>query len=283
LPASNSPKASSTGDADRAKKPKSTKAKRKEFQVAQDLEEEERLTSLLFGGGGRRSSNSYPAAEQTKVVDENDETPFSFEIDRTGISEEHKSEGERMNVERIDEEEVDDESDGPAWVDEDDAGLEVNLLGTSRLRKLRKSKEEEAASALSGVELEKRLRQRYQSTTQATARTDWARLDEKEDSDEDQSDVEGLQSLSAPLILQASASQILPANILNIMRCPDANQADPNQSTVQAVHFHPGSDPDRPLLLTAGLDKTLRFFQVGTEKSEKIHGIHCKLLDRRIG
>jgi hypothetical protein len=118
----------------------------------------------------------------------------------------------------------------------------VDLLGTSRLRKLRKSKTEEAASALNGVELEQRLRQRYHNSTQAAARTDWANLDGKVDSEEDQSDVEdgALQSSSAPLVLQGSASQRLPPNILNIMRCPDANLADPNKSVVQAVNFHPG-------------------------------------------
>jgi hypothetical protein len=250
------------------KKPKSKKSKRKEHQAAQDFEEERRLTSLLFGGG----SSDLPSQVEKDGKDE-EVAPFSFEIDRTGISEVHED-GDEAEEEGNDKT----EESGVAWVDEDDADLEVNLLGTSRLRKLRKTKTEEAASALNGLELEQRLRQRYQNTTQAAARTDWARLDEKGDAEEDQSDVEdsALQSSSAPLVLQSAASQRLPPNILNIMRCPDANQADPNKSVVQAVHFHPGSDAERPLLLTAGLDKTLRFFQVGTEKSEKVHGIHCK-------
>jgi hypothetical protein len=258
------------------KKPKSKKSKKKEQQAAQDLQEERRLTSLLFGGG-----SLHVPSQVEKDGEDEEEAPFSFEIDRTGISEDQED-GDRnlaRSFNEADEERNDKtEEAGVAWVDEDDADLEVNLLGTSRLRKLRKTKTEEAASALNGRELEQRLRQRYQNTTQAAARTDWARLDEKGGSEEDQSDAEdaALQSSSAPLVLQSSASQRLPPNILNIMRCPDANQADPNTSVVQAVNFHPGSDPERPLLLTAGLDKTLRFFQVGAEKSEKVHGIHCK-------
>jgi hypothetical protein len=258
------------------KKPKSKKSKKKEQQAAQDLQEERRLTSLLFGGG-----SLHVPSQVEKDGEDEEEAPFSFEIDRTGISEDQED-GDRNLARSFNEadEEGNDKTEeaGVAWVDEDDADLEVNLLGTSRLRKLRKTKTEEAASALNGRELEQRLRQRYQNTTQAAARTDWARLDEKGGSEEDQSDAEdaALQSSSAPLVLQSSASQRLPPNILNIMRCPDANQADPNTSVVQAVNFHPGSDPERPLLLTAGLDKTLRFFQVGAEKSEKVHGIHCK-------
>lgn len=258
------------------KKPKSKKSKKKEQQAAQDHDEERRLTSLLFGGG----SSDLPSSQVEKERKaEEVAAPFSFEIDRTGISEVHED-GDRNVARSFNDAEEEGtgkiEESGVAWVDEDDADLEVDLLGTSRLRKLRKSKTEEAASALNGVELEQRLRQRYQSSTQAAARTDWANLDEKVDSEEDQSDVEdeALQSSSAPLVLQGSASQRLPPNILNIMRCPDANLADPNKSVVQAVNFHPGSDPERPLLLTAGLDKTLRFFQVGAEKSEKVHGIH---------
>lgn len=274
---SSSGKATKDAPFQQKKKPKSKKSKKKEQQAAQENDEERRLTSLLFGGG----SSDLPSQVEKERNDEEVAAPFSFEIDRTGIAEEHED-GDR-NVARSfneakEEGNVKTEESGVAWVDEDDADLEVDLLGTSRLRKLRKSKTEEAASALNGLELEQRLRQRYQNTTQSAARTDWANLDEKVDSEEDQSDVEdgALQSSSAPLVLQSSASQRLPLNILNIMRCPDANQSDPNKSVVQAVNFHPGSDPERPLLLTAGLDKTLRFFQVGAEKSEKVHGIHCK-------
>jgi U3 small nucleolar RNA-associated protein 18 len=59
------------------------------------------------------------------------------------------------------------------------------------------------------------------------------------------------------------------------VRCPDANAGHYNSSTVNAVQFHPGSDEDEPLMMTAGLDKTLRFFKIkGSEGSEKVHGIH---------
>jgi len=264
----------------RKKTPKSKKAKRKERQAIEDLEEERRLTSLLFG----EESYDFPVASQKDNEEEGSEHPL-FEIDRTGGSSNDKLQtDEETTLKHADKEQKDDGSkedvvadeNSPAWIDEDDADLEINLLGASRLRKLRKTRTEEAASALNGVELEQRLRQRYQSTTQITARTDWARVTEELQADHSQDDDTGLQSSSAPLLLHSSARKRLPPNTVNIMRCPDANQSDPNKSVVQAVHFHPASDADRPLLLTAGLDKTLRFFQVGAEKSEKVHGIHCK-------
>ncbi len=159
------------------------------------------------------------------------------------------------------------------------------MLATDRLRKLRKSRDESEAGALEGPEFEKRLRKRFQETTQTTARTDWATVPVDDatngKSEFENEDAENQLLASTSMRLLDSSRSKLPPHVLSIVRCRDANQADPNHAVVQAVHFHPGSDPDRPLLLTAGLDKTLRFFQVGSEESEKIHGIHCKFMFQR--
>ena len=243
--------------------------------------------------------------EEHRIADESEDAASSlvFEIDRKGAGDEPPGDKTETNAEislldldskrlgeeeknekRLDRVHVRDENKGgeehderPAWVDDDDDNLEVDLLGTHRLRKLRKNRDEK--QPLRVDEFQKRLRDRYKSTMQATAQTQWAKVhhdhyndkpDEHDDEDDD------VMLSSQPLLLQgkASSTKRLPPNILKIMRCPDANQSDYNKAVVQAVHFHPGSDPDKPLLLTAGLDKTLRFFQVGAKKSEKVHGIH---------
>jgi hypothetical protein len=266
---------------DRKRKPKRTRNARRRSKATDEREQERHLTSLLFGSG------DYPilSAEKRAWSDPDDaieENAALFEIDRTGGDDvdtvgaagmEHPTAPIATAIRSED----DEKTGGDAWIDEDDDELEVNLLETSRLRKLRKTRTENAASALSGKELEERLRQRYQTTVQATARTDWARMDDQVDSndDVDENEGHGLHSSSASLLFQSSSRRLAPST-LSLVRCPDANQSDPNQSAVQVVNFHPGSDSDRPLMLTAGLDKTLRFFQVGAEKSEKVHGIHCK-------
>jgi U3 small nucleolar RNA-associated protein 18 len=290
-----------TAEADADKKDKKTeKTKSRQTQNSQkrarkdeqeDLEEQ-RLTALLFGSGApnRHEESVDNAITKSQVSDDDDEEDkeLGFVIDKTG--EDVELDDEEMQAKSDDENDDSDESlnegekdedDAPAWVDQDDNELSVDIVGTSnRLKKLRKSRDEVAAKALDGEEFERRLRKRYEETTQATARTDWARLEPAKkrpairDEDDEDDEAALLASTSAPLL--ATSQHRLPPNILNIMRCPDANQADPNKAAVQAVHFHPGSNPDQPLLLTAGLDKTLRFFSVGAEKSEKIHGIHCK-------
>ena len=273
---------------------KSKRSRKKEAQAAAELEEERRLTALLFGTTSgdndqllahHQHQQTLDLQQRTLVDSDTAEDVPLFEIDRTGDaqtysildSDKHKrSSTEKHGVDDDrsgdDSSAVGEDNNDAAWVDDDDEQLAVNILETNRLRKLRKSRAEEAASALPGTEMESRLRLRFQTTTQVTARTDWAKLDQSE-SPEQQNDV---RSAAFPIFSDETKYSQLPSGILNVVRCPDANQSDPNQAVVQSVHFHPGSDSENPLLLTAGLDKTLRFFQVGTEKSVKVHGIHCK-------
>jgi U3 small nucleolar RNA-associated protein 18 len=76
---------------------------------------------------------------------------------------------------------------------------------------------------------------------------------------------------SSKALLGDSSSRLQPG-YLNIIRCKDANQHDPSKSVVKSVSFHSSGE----LLLTAGLDKTLRFFQVDGLVNAKVHGIHFK-------
>lgn len=278
-------------------KARSKKAKKRERQAAEEFEEERRLTALLFGGGDAEevvdSEQVSFSNHQYEKDDREGENHSLFQIDRIGGSGELEHDDSGTTAEDIGTAQMaasgskaklltvaTSSSDSPVWKDDDDEDVTVSLLETSRLRKLRKSRYEDGATSLSGAELESRLRQRYQSTMQMSARIDWAQIDETPQDDRDETKRAEQDELdffdSAEPLLVGTQSGRLPPNILNTIRCPDANQSDPNQAVVQAVHFHPGSDPDHPLLLTAGFDKTLRFFQVGSDKSDKIHGIHCK-------
>ena len=292
-------------------KPASKKSQLRARKEALEKLEEERLTALLFGGevanddgastGGIDSDDEDETFDVENSEDDNGaEGDFTFEIDRGGQqtssdNDEPKEEelGQAWNDDDEDDagehsiavvDDNDDEDDedsvkeeaAPAWEDPDDAKTAL-IDGSSRLKKLRRSRQE--TEALSSHELEQRLRQRYEASSQSTARTDWATKtkEQKIATDDDEDNDDGALALfSASKSLLASSRNQLAPNILDLVRCPDANLTDPNKAVVRCIDFHPGSDPDKPLMLTAGLDKTLRFFQVGEEKSEKIHGIHCK-------
>jgi hypothetical protein len=267
---------------DSSGKEKGKKSKRRDRKVAAEEDEERRLTSLLFGGSSSLAvGGAGTAIARTDAQDDvGSNGVLDFEIDRTGqgapalddlaVNERVDDGGAQAVSARAKTDDVEDDEDRPAWIDEDDARVEVNLLQTDRLRKLRTSRDEVGASALGGTDFSDRLRERYTATMHKTARTDWADVDEEKKEEVASAD----DALVGPLLRQSS--QRLPPNLLDVVRCPDANQSDPSTAVVQAVHFHPGSEPDRPLMLTAGLDKTLRFFQVGVEESVKVHGIHCK-------
>ena len=208
-----------------------------------------------------------------------------------------------------DEDDDDDQEDGEdnhiassAWVDDDDDQIAVSLQTKSdRIKKLRRTMDEDL---LGGKDYENRLRERFVNTSSAIARTDWANVDKvkkaeneksliiRDDNNNDDDDTtiddttdeneettsSASKILSSTASLLASSSHRLQPHILSVIRCPDANQTSYNQSTVQAVQFHPGSDEDEPLMLTAGLDKCLRFFKIsnGGQESVKIHGINCE-------
>ena len=59
---------------------------------------------------------------------------------------------------------------------------------------------------------------------------------------------------AGPLLGRSAA---LPGGLLETSRLRDANAAEPSKAVVQSLEWH----PDGQVLLTAGLDKRLRFFQ----------------------
>ena len=71
---------------------------------------------------------------------------------------------------------------------------------------------------------------------------------------------------SSAVCALAAANQTVPCrcSLLQVTPLADANKAEPSASVVRSVEFHPNGQ----LLLTAGLDKRLRLFQVRAVASE---------------
>ena len=171
----------------------------------------------------------------------------------------------------------------------------VSLVdGPNRLKKLRRYRDE--TDPLSFKEYEIRLRERFMNTTSVAARTDWADIkqiqqqkeepktkrkrggygssSDEESEDEEYSTANDILASNASLFQHSSVGLALPTTLLDVVRTRDGNLSDPNNSVVNAVQFHPGSDEESPLLMTAGMDKMLRFFRIDGEENPKIHGIY---------
>ena len=292
-------------DREEEERRKRREAKRARLEREQD--EEDLLTSSIFGsvenGTERDGSGNFLDRLASTSRDEgghSDDKSMSaglFQIDRSGEGDYDKIEGEgdgksvwkdaddeaggQLSVDDPSDEEDDDKGEPKAaWDDSDDEQVAVSLVSSTRIKKLRKTLDE--TQPLSGKDYEKRLRERYQKTAGAAVRTDWAdigALDQgntgaRQSDDSDSDEGPSASSILASTTSLFSTASRLPPNILKIVRSPDANLSDPNKSVVSSVQFHPGADPDAPLLLTAGLDKTLRFFRIDGDTNEKVHGIH---------
>lgn len=166
------------------------------------------------------------------------------------------------------------------WVDDEEEKLSINVAKVNRLRKLRKEEEE---SVISGATYVSRLRAQHEKLSRGT---DWARLDSREkdydsgeeDSDEesevvaakgykDDEDVNDILRSDQDLVVKSSG-KLLPG-LLEYTKLVDANAEERAAGPITSVQFHRNAQ----LLLTAGLDRRLRFFQIDGKRNTKIQSI----------
>lgn len=163
----------------------------------------------------------------------------------------------------------------PAWEDEHDATAFVDVTRVSRLKKLRTTADE---AVIPAAEYAARLRAQHAKLNPGTA---WAELPWQkkkrrreagddfglgfglEDEDEEEYEEEEGTHDHRSLLLEQSELVVknkgrLPQGLLEVSRMKDANIVEPSDAVVQSVEFHRNGQ----LLMTAGFDKKLRFFQV---------------------
>ncbi|KAI9470881.1 MAG: WD40-repeat-containing domain protein [Benjaminiella poitrasii] len=187
----------------------------------------------------------------------------------------------------------DDESDEDyaAWEDEDDKNLKISLMASNLTKKLRNDADEDVVD---GVEYTRRLRKQF---NKIYPKPDWARLpseikaeerkrkatdsddedeDENADRDEDELDNEtrlDLLKSTMGILDKRSANRTISPKKLDIMRLKNANRDAPKSKIpITCIAFHPNAQ----VLMTAGLDKTLRLFQIDGKINPKIQSIRFK-------
>ncbi|CAA2958404.1 U3 small nucleolar RNA-associated protein 18 homolog [Olea europaea var. sylvestris] len=168
----------------------------------------------------------------------------------------------------------------PVWVDEEEEKASINIAKVNKLRKLRKEEDE---CVISGSSYVSRLRAQHAKLNPGT---DWAQPDvrvrdyssDDEDVDKESGavvacgyeDAEGVDDIlkrNEDLVVKNSA-KLLPGR-LEYSRLVDANMMERSNGPVKSVQFHKNAQ----LLLAAGLDKTIRFFQIDGKKNAKIQSI----------
>ncbi|CAN6469603.1 unnamed protein product [Victoria cruziana] len=165
----------------------------------------------------------------------------------------------------------------PAWIDEEEQTIKINISGTKRLRKLRG---QEGEITVSGADYVARLRSQH---IKLNPGTEWAQLgwkgwryDSDDESDEENESIhaQGRGANSNKILLSSedavvrSRTKLLPG-LIEFSRLIDGNAEDPSNGPITSVEFHKNGQ----LLLAAGLDKRLRFFQIDGKRNTKIQSI----------
>ncbi|CAN1166441.1 U3 small nucleolar RNA-associated protein 18 homolog [Linum perenne] len=256
---------------------KRRKERNNEQAVIEDDKKRKNLENLLFGS--IYSPVEFGKEEEEEVV--NRDGSALFFVDRSANSELPEDDAEFSDEDEENEGGVANERKA-VWVDDEEEATKIDISKVNRLRKLRKEEEE---SVISGSEYVSRLRVHHSKLNPGT---EWARLDSHqrdygrgssdESSDEEQNDnvapvrgyVEGVDEIlrSNEDLVVKSRVKLLPG-LLEYSKLVDANAQDPSSGPINSVEFHRNSQ----LLLTAGLDKKIRFFQIDGKRNTKIQSI----------
>ncbi|EMG47684.1 hypothetical protein G210_1910 [Candida maltosa Xu316] len=192
-----------------------------------------------------------------------------MEIDNDGESEE--------------EEDEDDEDEEDAWEDSDDERMNISLLSSDRLKKLRKTPQD---STISGKSYITRLRSQFEKIYPRPQWVDDIEEEQEEQEDEDMNDDdedgENNSTSNTTSLLNALSKtekfiitkqlKLLSPNKIAISRLKDANYKKLPKSGVQSISFH----PQFPILSIAGFDKTIRFYQIDGKSNNFITSYFLK-------
>ncbi|KAI5950154.1 UTP18 [Candida jiufengensis] len=268
-------------------------------------EEELMLEKLVFGDIAGLENNlrkvgslfDFDEEDEEEVVDNDESGEESEDIDDVqdedlfyiddGINKEEDSDD--MEVDDEEEQEssedgLDDEED--AWVDSDDEKVNISLATSDRLKKLRKTPED---NYISGKSYIIRLRSQFEKIY---PRPQWADqfgedkdvnssdddilIDDEEEeastnSQANTAKLNKLLSTTHQFLTTKQLKLISPQNI-SITRLKDANHQKLSKAAIQAISFH----PTHSILLTAGFDKTIRLYQIDGKTNNFITSYYLK-------
>ncbi|PRQ25965.1 putative transcription factor WD40-like family [Rosa chinensis] len=244
-----------------------------EKDAVEQEKEMKKLESFLFGS--IHAPVEFGKEDEDEAGDAVDNGSSLFFVDRSANN--------VLSVDEDDGEVLEEETKQrkAVWEDDEEAKANVNIARVNRLRKLRKEEDE---SLISGSEYVSRLRAQH---VKLNPGTEWAQLDSEPRnniySDDESSDdedravvargykdvgaVDDLLRTNEDLVVKSS-SKLLPG-LLEYSILTDANAEEPSNGPINSVQFHRNAQ----LLLTAGLDRRLRFFQIDGKRNAKIESI----------
>lgn len=258
-------------DSEISKLKKRKKEKEKQIEVEQETEMK-KLESFLFGSIYSPLEFGKQVEEKAHdVVAEDGSALFFLDSSTNDVELSEESDYEQKTCKER----------KAVWVDEEEERTVINIAKVNRLRKLRKEEDE---SVVSGSEYVSRLRAQHAKLNPGT---EWAKLDsglrndhgyDDESSDEEKvvvaasgygngEVVDDILRTNEDLVVK-SRVKLLPG-LLEYSRLVDANAEEPSNGPINSVQFHRNAQ----LLLAAGLDRRIRFFQIDGKRNTKIQSV----------
>lgn len=260
--------------------------------------EEIELEKLVFGDSAgfeanlRKIDNLYDFSDDDDEPDSGDDDDDGSDGNLDGVQDEDlffiddgasaNGQVDLLQSEQDDSSDSDQSDTGDAWHDSDDDKVQISLLSSDRIKKLRKLEQD---AVITGRAYARRLRSQFEKIY---ARPEWiGRLESNEaedgSSDEDVNMDEG--STAAPdsnailallgglegFALTKQLKLIAPGRI-SVTRLKNANQAKPSKGAIQLVSFH----PSHPLLMTGGFDRTLRVYHIDGKVNSLVTSLHLR-------
>lgn len=237
------------------------------------------------------SDESSESSDDENDLDDVQDDQLFYIDDGTNEAEEDKDamdiDEDSQSDNEIDDEEDDDDSE-IAWEDSDDERLNISLLSSDKMKKLRKV---ETDSTINGKSYITRLRSQFEKIY---PKPEWvSKLQEEENDMEDEdSDAEAIDKdeedvteasnndNNAVLKLLSSTQQfiitkqlkLISPNKISITRLKDANHSKLSKAAIQSLSFH----HSHPLLLTGGFDRTLRIYHIDGKTNNVVTTLHLR-------
>ncbi|XP_044466156.1 U3 small nucleolar RNA-associated protein 18 homolog [Mangifera indica] len=259
----------------RVKKRKIEKDKRLGMEQEKEMK---KLENFLFGS--IYAPVEFGKEDEEGFQGEGENGPAAYFVDYSADRMLSVDEEESQLSEKIDDEEGTRQKQS-VWVDEEELQININIAKVNRLRKLRKEEDE---NLISGSDYVSRLRAQHVKLSRGT---EWAQLDSQSKVDGSYDDelsdeenqavvargydyvetVDDILKVNEDLVVK-SHEKLLPG-LLEYSRLVDANAEEPSNGPINSVQFHRNAQ----LLLVAGLDRRLRFFQIDGKRNTKIQSI----------
>ena len=234
--------------------------------------EEERLYAAVFGDEDFAARLQHSESEDDEPVTERgDEYGGLADADLFVVDDELEVVDDEDTSDQEQQDETQTSQD--AWHDSDDDRIQVSLTAAPKLKKLRRTDEEDVVS---GIEYARRLRAQFEKVYPVP---DWAlpsQVRRRRNSSDSDSDGEGQEVTPLAELLKSAtgftttSKTIRKPGTIDIRRLRDANHKARSQAAVQALQFH----PQLSLLMTGGYDKTLRLFHTGGKVNAPATALH---------